>query len=49
MIRPLHKNDTQALLNIYNYYVMNTVATFDIEALNFEVFNEKRIKSPRYF
>ena len=41
MIRPLHKNDTQALLNIYNYYVMNTVATFDIEALNFEVFNEK--------
>jgi len=41
MIRPLHINDTKALLDIYNYYVLNTTVTFDIEALSIEIFIEK--------
>jgi len=41
LIRPFHIKDTQSLLDIYNYYVLNTTVTFDIEALSFEVFLEK--------
>ncbi|MEW4925235.1 N-acetyltransferase family protein [Algibacter sp. 2305UL17-15] len=41
MIRTLQTGDTQALLEIYNYYVVNTVVTFDIEPLSFEVFQGK--------
>ena len=41
MIRPLHINDAQELLDIYNYYVLNTTVTFDIEALTIEIFREK--------
>ena len=41
MIRPVHINDAQALLDIYNYYVMHTVVTFDIEPLSLEAFQNK--------
>lgn len=41
MIRPLHINDTKALLDIYNYYVLHTTVTFDIEALSIEAFEIK--------
>jgi phosphinothricin acetyltransferase len=41
MIRPVHINDAQALLDIYNYYVLNTTVTFDIEPLSLESFTHK--------
>ncbi|WOD43635.1 GNAT family N-acetyltransferase [Hwangdonia lutea] len=41
MIRPFHIKDTQALLDIYNYFVLNTIVTFDIEPLSIEAFTEK--------
>ncbi|GGD02811.1 GNAT family N-acetyltransferase [Hyunsoonleella pacifica] len=41
MVRHFTKDDISALLDIYNYYVSNTVATFDIEPLSFEVFEAK--------
>ncbi|WP_194767977.1 GNAT family N-acetyltransferase [Tamlana sp. I1] len=41
MIRPIHINDAQAVLNIYNYYVLNTVVTFDIEPLTLVAFENK--------
>lgn len=43
MVRPFHIKDTQALLDIYNYYVLNTTVTFDIEALSFKIFKDKLI------
>lgn len=41
MIRPYNINDTRELLDIYNYYIVNSVATFDDVAIPFEVFLEK--------
>ncbi|MDO6758787.1 GNAT family N-acetyltransferase [Tamlana sp. 2_MG-2023] len=41
MIRSLKKQDTQEILDIYNYYVLNSVATFDIDALTLEEFQDK--------
>lgn len=41
MIRPVQVDDVQQLLNIYNYYVLNTAVTFDIEALSIENFRDK--------
>ncbi|WP_298236952.1 GNAT family N-acetyltransferase [uncultured Algibacter sp.] len=41
MIRPVHINDAQELLDIYNYYVINTTANFDIEPLTLETFTNK--------
>lgn len=41
MVRPFKIEDIQQLLDIYNYYVLNTVVTFDIEPLIFETFLEK--------
>ncbi|GAA3621543.1 GNAT family N-acetyltransferase [Flavivirga jejuensis] len=41
MIRPLNLNDTKALLDIYNYYVLNSIVTFDDEALSLDVFKDK--------
>lgn len=41
MIRPFEIKDTKQLLDIYNYYVLNSVATFDDAVLPFEVFLEK--------
>lgn len=41
MIRPFKIEDTQQLLNIYNYYVLNSVATFDLEILTYETFLKK--------
>ena len=41
MIRPVHNDDVKELLDIYNYYVLNTNVTFDIEALSFNAFLEK--------
>ena len=41
MIRPLQSKDTRALLDIYNYYVLNTTVTFDIELLSIETFESK--------
>lgn len=41
MIRPFHIKDTETLLNIYNYYVLNTIVTFDIKPLSLDAFTEK--------
>ena len=41
MIRSVHINDAQALLDIYNYYVLHTTATFDIKPLSIETFIAK--------
>ncbi|NMH86322.1 GNAT family N-acetyltransferase [Flavivirga algicola] len=41
MIRPLNLNDTKELLDIYNYYVLNSIATFDDEVLSLDTFKEK--------
>lgn len=41
MIRAFKIEDTKQLLDIYNYYVLNSVATFDDELLLFETFLEK--------
>ena len=41
MIRSVHISDAKALLDIYNYYVVNTVATFDIEPLTIKMFKDK--------
>ena len=41
MIRYVSNNDTQALLDIYNYYVLHTAVTFDIEPLTIKEFSEK--------
>ncbi|WP_339895050.1 N-acetyltransferase family protein [uncultured Algibacter sp.] len=41
MIRPVHINDTQELLEMYNYYVINTTVNFDIEPLSLKTFSDK--------
>ncbi|APY09974.1 phosphinothricin acetyltransferase [Seonamhaeicola sp. S2-3] len=41
MVRSFKTEDTQQLLDIYNYYVVNSVATFDTEPVAFEVYSEK--------
>lgn len=41
MIRSFHIKDIETLLNIYNYYVLNTIVTFDIEPLSMDAFTEK--------
>ena len=41
MIRSVHISDIDKLLDIYNYYVLHTTVTFDIEALSLEAFSEK--------
>ncbi|UKM64245.1 N-acetyltransferase family protein [Flavobacteriaceae bacterium GSB9] len=41
MIRSVHINDAKALLEIYNYYVLHSVATFDNQPLSLQVFIDK--------
>ena len=41
MIRPVHINDAQELLEMYNYYVINTTVNFDIEPLSLKTFSDK--------
>jgi phosphinothricin acetyltransferase len=41
MIRAFHTNDTKELLDIYNFYVLNSTSTFDDVPLTFEEFSEK--------
>lgn len=41
MIRDFDIADIEKLLNIYNYYVENTTATFDVEALELNTFRQK--------
>lgn len=41
MIRDFKAKDTKQLLDIYNYYVLNTIVTFDIEPLTLKAFTEK--------
>ncbi|MDA9069379.1 GNAT family N-acetyltransferase [Algibacter sp.] len=41
MIRPVHINDAQELLEMYNYYVINTTVNFDIEPLSLKTFTDK--------
>ncbi|WMI65793.1 N-acetyltransferase family protein [Aestuariibaculum sp. YM273] len=41
MIRPVNYADAQQLLNIYNYYVINTDVTFDLEPTSLKAFQEK--------
>ncbi len=44
MIRPVKISDAEKILDIYNYYVEHTVATFDLELLSLDTFTDK-IKS----
>ncbi|SFZ92891.1 phosphinothricin acetyltransferase [Flaviramulus basaltis] len=41
MIRNVHIEDAQQLVDIYNYYVLNTIVTFDDVPFTNEDFNEK--------
>jgi len=41
MVRALKECDIAELLDIYNHYVLNSVATFDDEILSFETFKNK--------
>lgn len=41
MIRPVTIEDAQQLVDIYNYYVLNTVVTFDDVPFTVEAFKEK--------
>ncbi|WP_142785612.1 GNAT family N-acetyltransferase [Changchengzhania lutea] len=41
MIRLVTIKDAPQLLNIYNYYVLNTILTFDIEPLSLSAFKVK--------
>ena len=41
MIRPVHIHDAQELLEMYNYYVINTTVNFDIEPLSLKTFLDK--------
>jgi len=44
MIRNVNLSDTKAVCDIYNYYVENTIVTFDYEQMPIETM-EKKIKS----
>lgn len=44
MIRQVHIDDAKSLLEIYNYYVLNSVVTFDIEPLSLGAFENKMAK-----
>lgn len=44
MIRAVTIHDSQDLLEIYNYYVLNTAVTFDIEPLTLKAFETKLIR-----
>lgn len=44
MIRPFEPKDIPELLEMYNYFVLNSTATFDIEPLSLETFTEKLTK-----
>ncbi|KXX70475.1 arsinothricin resistance N-acetyltransferase ArsN1 family B [Flammeovirga sp. SJP92] len=46
MIRDIKLDDAQAVANIYNYYIENTVVTFEEEAVSAEEIQE-RIQSKR--
>lgn len=41
MLRNVQISDAQQIIDIYNYYVVNTVVTFDLEAASLESFTEK--------
>lgn len=41
MIRPVRIEDAQQLVDIYNYYVLNTIVTFDDVPFTVTAFNEK--------
>ena len=41
MIRPVNLNDTEELLDIYNYYVLNSIVTFDDEAVSIDTFKDE--------
>ncbi len=41
MIRKAHSNDAQQIVNIYNYYVLNTVVTFDNLPFEVAIFVDK--------
>ncbi len=41
MIRKVKIEDAQQLLDIYNYYVENSIVTFDLEPLSLNTFQEK--------
>ena len=41
MIRPAETHDADALANIYNHYVLNTIVTFDEEAVTVEEMRQR--------
>lgn len=49
MIRPFKAEDTEQILEIYNYYVLNTTATFDIEVATVKPFKNKLLSIQENF
>ena len=41
MIRPITENDAEAICSIYNYYVVNTVISFEEEVVSIETMKER--------
>ena len=41
MIRPIQPQDTQSICDIYNYYVANTIVTFDEQDIPVETMKDK--------
>ena len=41
MIREVRESDAQAIVDIYNYYILNSTATFEVEPLSGEQMRER--------
>lgn len=44
MIRPVTPNDTEHILAIYNHYIINSVASFEIEPLTFDAMRNRIVE-----
>ena len=45
MIRPVKKADAESVANIYNYYVLNSIATFEEETISAKEIESRIVKS----
>ena len=49
MIRSFHIKDIKQLLDVYNYYVENSIVTFDLEPLSLKAFKEKMLRISKIY
>lgn len=49
MVRSFCLKDTKALLDIYNYYIIHTIVTFDVKPLTIKELKQKFIKINKNF